>query len=89
MNCGGQVHAQWCLTLCDHMECSHPGSSVHGIFPAGVLEWVAISSSTDLPNPGFKPESPTLQADSLSLSHQGNPMGASRGLVGDTVQDTE
>ena len=37
--------AQSCLTLCDPMDCSLPGSSVHGIFQARVLEWVAISFS--------------------------------------------
>ena len=37
--------AQSCPTLCHPMDCSPPGSSVHGIFPAGILEWVAISSS--------------------------------------------
>ena len=36
---------QSCPTLCDPMDCSLPGSSVHGIFQARVLEWVAISSS--------------------------------------------
>ena len=42
-----QVHsvAQSCLTLWDPTECSPPGSSVQGIFPARILEWVAISSS--------------------------------------------
>ena len=35
--------AQSCLTLCDPMDCSLPGFSVHGIFQARVLEWVAIS----------------------------------------------
>ena len=35
--------AQSCLTLCDHLDCSLPGSSIHGIFQARVLEWVAIS----------------------------------------------
>ena len=34
--------AQSCLTLCDPMDCSLPGSSVHGIFQAIVLEWIAI-----------------------------------------------
>ena len=38
--------AQSCLTLCDPMDCSLPGSSVHGIFQAIVLEWVAISFSS-------------------------------------------
>ena len=35
--------AQSCPTLCDPMDCSLPGSSIHGIFQARVLEWVAIS----------------------------------------------
>ena len=39
--------AQLCLTLGDPMDCSLPGSSVHGIFQARVLEWVAIAISTD------------------------------------------
>ena len=37
--------AQSCLTLCDPMDCSLPGFSVHGIFQARVLEWVAIDLS--------------------------------------------
>ena len=37
--------AQLCLTLGDPMDCSQPGSSVHEILPARILEWVAISSS--------------------------------------------
>ena len=36
---------QSCLTLCDPMDCSLPGSSIHGIFQARVLEWVAIAFS--------------------------------------------
>ena len=36
---------QSCLTLCNPMDCSPPGSSVHGILQARMLEWVAISSS--------------------------------------------
>ena len=35
--------AQSCLTLCNPMDCSLPGSSIHGIFQARILEWVAIS----------------------------------------------
>ena len=34
--------AQSCPTLCNPMDCSLPGSSVHGIFQARILEWVAI-----------------------------------------------
>ena len=37
--------AQLCLTLCNPMNCSLPGSSMHGIFQTRVLEWVAISFS--------------------------------------------
>ena len=36
---------QSCPTLCDPMDCSLPGSSVHGIFQARVLEWIAIAFS--------------------------------------------
>ena len=36
---------QLCLTLCDPMDCSPPGSSVHGILQARTLEWVAMRSS--------------------------------------------
>ena len=40
--------AQLCPTLCDPMDCSPPGSSIHGIFQARVLEWGAITfSDTD------------------------------------------
>ena len=37
--------AESCPTLCESMDCSLPGSSIHGIFPARILEWVAISFS--------------------------------------------
>ena len=52
------------------MDCSPPGSSVHGISQARILEWVDLSLSRDLPNPGISPRSPALQAVSLPLSHQ-------------------
>ena len=41
----GSGGAQSCLTLCDPMDCSPPGPSVHRISQARILEWVAISSS--------------------------------------------
>ena len=44
--------SQLCLTLCDPMGCSLPGSSVHGIFQARELEWVAISFSRGSSRPG-------------------------------------
>ena len=42
---------QSCPTLCDPMDCSLPGSSVHGIFQAIVLEWIAISFSREFSQP--------------------------------------
>ena len=65
--------AQLYLTLCDPMDCSLPGSSVHGILQAGILEWVAMPPPGDLPNPGIKPRSPALQTDSLSSEPPGKP----------------
>ena len=44
--------AQSCPTLSDPMDCSPPGSSVHGIFQARVLEWGAIAFSRNLARPG-------------------------------------
>ena len=46
------------------MDCSPPGSSVHGIFRVRILEWVAISYPGDLSDPGIETGSPALQADS-------------------------
>ena len=68
--------AQLCLTLCDPMDCSPPGSSVHGSFPARILEWVANSSSRGFSLLGGQNCLLHLlqwQADSLPLSHLGNP----------------
>ena len=47
--------AQLCPTLWGPMDCSPPGSSVHEISQAGILEWVAISYSRELPDLGIKP----------------------------------
>ena len=49
---------QSCLTLCHSIDCSRPGSSVHAILQARILEWAAIFLlHRDLPDPGIKPES--------------------------------
>ena len=53
------------------MDCSLSRSSVHGILQPRILEWVAISFSGDLPDPGIEPRSPTLHADSLPAEPQG------------------
>ena len=42
---------QLCLTLCDPMDCSLPGSSLHGIFQGRILEWVAMPSSRESSQP--------------------------------------
>ena len=43
--------AQSYLTLCNPMDCSPSGSSIHGILQARILEWVAFPFSRDLPDP--------------------------------------
>ena len=57
---------QSCPALCDPVDCSLPGSSLHGIFQARILKWVAISFSGDIPDPGIKSGSPTLRVDALT-----------------------
>ena len=57
-------------THIDPMNCSLPSSCVHGILQARILDWVAIPSPRDLPDPGIKPGSPALQADSLPAEPQ-------------------
>ena len=50
------------LTLCDPVDCSPPGSSVHGILHARILEWLASPFSGDLPDPWIEPTSPVSPA---------------------------
>ena len=70
---GGGLVAKSCPTLCNPMYCSLPGSSVHGILQARILDWIAIPSPEDLLNPEVKPGSPVLQADSLLSEPPGKP----------------
>ena len=51
---------QSCPTLCNPMDCSPQGSSVHGILEAKILECLPCSPSVDLSDPGIKPSSPAL-----------------------------
>ena len=53
------------LILCDPMDYSPPGSNVHGIIQARILEWVAIPFTRDLPDSGIEPRSLASQIDSL------------------------
>ena len=68
--------AQSCPTLCNPMDYSPPGSSVHGIFQARLLEWVAISSSRVSLDPGIEQASSLsseLRTDSLLVEPSGKP----------------
>ena len=71
--CVCMLVTQSCPALCDLTDCNPPGSSVHGILQARILEWVChILLQGDLPNPGKEcapPMFPALQVDSLPLSH--------------------
>ena len=67
--------AQSCPTLCDPMDCSLPGSSVHVIFRQEYCSGLPFPSPGDLPNPGIEPGSPTLQADALPSEPPGKPFG--------------
>ena len=62
------MSAQSWPILCDPMDWSLPGSSVHGILQARVLEWAAISSPGVLPDPGIEPASPALAGRFLTAS---------------------
>ena len=53
---------QSCGTVCNAMNCSPPNSPVHGIFQAGILEWVGTPSSRGYPHPGTEPASLTSPA---------------------------
>ena len=67
---------QSCPTLCDPMDCSPPGSSVHGVLQARIGEKVAIPPPGDLPNPGIEPSFLCFlhwQAGSLPLAPAGKP----------------
>ena len=81
--CGSVVYVlvkshQSCPALYDSVDCSPPGSTVHGIAQARILEWVAISFSRESSRPrdrtqGLNPGLLHWQVDSLPLSHQRSP----------------
>ena len=73
--------AQSYLTLCNPMDCSLPCLPVHGILQARILEWVAISFSRGLPNPGIEPKFPALQAVSLPSEPLGKPFYSTNHLL--------
>jgi len=57
---------QSCPILCDPMDCSPLGSSVHGILQARILEWVAFPG--DLPDPGIEPMSTAMASRFFTTS---------------------
>ena len=65
---------QSCLTLCNPMDCSLSGFSVRGILQTKILEWVTISFSRNLPDPGIEPKSPALEADALTSEPPEKPI---------------
>ena len=72
------VHSLSHVQLCDPLDCSLPGSSVHGILQARILEWVAISYSRGSSQPRDRTYVSCLhllhgQADSLPLEPPGKP----------------
>ena len=66
---------QLCLTLCNPMDCSLPGFSVHGILQARILEWVAISFSRGTSWPRDRTWVSLFMGRLYHLSHQGSPNG--------------
>ena len=60
--------------FCDRIDCSPPGSSVHGILQARILEGLPFPPPGHLPDPGIKLRSPALQADSLPSQPPGKPL---------------
>ena len=71
------------------MGCSLPGSSVHGISQASILEWTALSFSRGSPNPRIEPTSPTLQAKSLPLSPFSRWHGVKKKRSAETAKRTQ
>ena len=64
-------------TLCDHMDCNLPGSSVHWIFRQEYWSRLPFPPPGDFPNPGIKPTTPALQADSITIEPPEKPNSSS------------
>ena len=72
--------AQSFLTLCDPMDCSLPGSSVHGILQARILDGLPFLSAGDLSHPGIEPGSPALAGGFFTTEPPGKPIVATPSL---------
>ena len=73
--------AQLCLTLCSPVDCTLPGSSVHGISQARILGRLPRLPPGHLPKTGTEPRSPALQADSLPSEPPGKPKNTGVGSL--------
>ena len=84
------MHSQSCPTFCNPMDCSLLGSSVHGIFQARILEWVAISYSrgSSRPNQGTETVSLALAGGFFTTAPPGKPSGM-RGRIPPTNSEIE
>ena len=71
--------AQSCPTLCDPVDCSPPGSSVHGILQQEFWSRLPFPSPRDLPDPGIEPRCPAFQADGLTSEPPGKPNMKAKG----------
>ena len=63
-----------CLTLCYSMDCTLPGSSVHGLLQARILERVSVPFSRYIPHPRIKPASPALPSRFFTTEPPGKPL---------------
>ena len=66
------VQSPSCVRLCDPLDCAHQASLSMGFSRQEHWRGLPCSSLGGLPHPGFEPTSPSLQVDSLPLSHQGS-----------------
>ena len=73
--------------FCNPTDCSLPGSSVHGISQARILERIAISFSRDLPDSGIKPASPALAGRFFSAEPPGKPYCSTISIPHHTLAD--
>ena len=60
-------------SICDPVDCSPPGSSIHRILQARILEWVVLGKEMDLPNPGNELSSPALAGRLFATEPPGMP----------------
>ena len=72
--------AQLCQTVCNPTDCSPPGFSGHGLSRQEYWSGLSFHSPGDPPDPGIKPGSPALQANSLAFEPLGNPVNSEGGL---------